>query len=94
MIVEHKGLGLALDLPELRQRDVEAFYAAMRALDPDWRKQPAVERAGDYARAAVRLGWYTGCDEAGIAGMSPAAVWWIGAQVDSHVYAALKIPPE
>lgn len=32
MKIEHKKLGLAYELPELRQRDVEDYFTALRAL--------------------------------------------------------------
>jgi len=93
--VEHGGLGLSFDLPHLRQRDVDAWYAALRVFAPDWRRYSDAERAGAFAKAAATCKWLPpewtpqaidDCD-------TPGLVRWIGLQIDAHVGAFITIPP-
>lgn len=92
MRVEHAGLGLDFTLPPLLQRDVEAFYAALRELAPGWRRWPSAEYAGAFVRAAARLGWLPGIVEADIDAMPPGKVLYLGIAIDAHVGAAIAVP--
>lgn len=90
--IEQAGLGLAFDLPELRTRDVDALYAALRALVPEWRRMPLSERASGFARAAARCGWLAGVTEAEIADWAFPRTLWLASEIDQHLAEALTFP--
>lgn len=91
---EHEGLGLSVDLPHLKQRDVDAFYAAARAITPEWRKFTQPERASIFVKAAAALGWLPGWDAKAVDECDePAKVQWLAIQLDAHVGGAITIPP-
>lgn len=90
--IEHAELGLAFDLPALRTRDVDAFYAALRELEPNWRRLPLVERASAFVRAAARCGWLAGVAEAAVGDWPMPHTLWVAGQVDAHFAEALAIP--
>jgi len=51
--IEHKGLGLAFDLPDLRQRDVEEFFRVKREMESGGLHEERIARAKSIV-AAVR----------------------------------------
>lgn len=92
--IEHETLGLEFELPdrELKQRDVEAFYAAMPATA---RGALAPVRNGHIIRAAIDCGWLKGqltAEEVG--DMHPAGVTWLAGEIDTLVFTAYEIPGE
>jgi hypothetical protein len=92
--LSQKKLGIEAALVDLKQRDVEAFFAALREIAPAYRQMGTLERAGYYVRAAARAGWLTGVVEAEVDGMAPAAALWLGVRVDKHLGEAITIDPK
>ena len=92
--VEHEALGLAVDLPDdLRQRDVEAFFKALREIGGR-EALSAPERNGNVVRSAARCGWLDGVDEEVIGDWKPPAVTWLAGEIDALVTDAFIIPGE
>jgi hypothetical protein len=92
MRYEHKKLGFAVDLPDLKQRELEAFFASMREKGIDINKISSVEYAGGAVRLAAELGWLNGLGDPG--GLSPKLIVWIASKISRHVAEVLTIPPE
>lgn len=92
--IKHEALGLEFELPdhELKQRDIEAFYAAMPV---GARGSLAPIRNGHVVRAAISCGWLEGqLTDDELADMHPAGVTWLAGEIDTLVFAAYEIPGE
>ena len=88
---------LRADLDDLRQRDVEAYYKALRTLaremgdaSPSMLLGP--EYNGAAVRAAVRAGWIDGVTEDGVADMHPARVTALASEIGDLVGKAYEVP--
>ena len=92
MRYEHKGLGLSVDLPELSQRQLEAYFAGLREAEVDPAKLSSVEYMGAAAREAAKLGWLNGVGDVGE--LPPKHVRWLSGRISAHISEALPIPPE
>ena len=88
---------LKAELDSLRQRDVEAYYKALRIIA---REQGGVgpsallgpEYNGAAVRAAVRAGWIDGVTEDGVADMHPARVTELAREIGDLVGKAYEVP--
>jgi len=89
MKIAHKKLGVEFELPELKQRDVETFFAKLRE---DGAEVSGPEYAGRLARAAASVGWLNGVGDIG--DMKPAVVVWLSSKLNEYIAEALTIPPE
>lgn len=91
---EHAGFELSFELPDLKQRDADAFFRHLRSLAPEWRTMGVLERASAFAKAAIRMGWYPGWTVEQIDECStPGLVSWLGMEADAHLASYVTIPP-
>jgi len=90
--IEHKGLGLSVELKDLKQRDLERFYAKRRevGLDPDVLSLP--EYSGGLIRIAVELDFFSERFE--IDDWEPAKTIILKNGLIGAILEAVKIPPE
>lgn len=91
---ENEKLGISVELPELRQRDVEAFFRAVRELQGGDLNVSSPELVGVTVRAAARVGLLPGVNEGAIDDMRPAAVMALSQAVNDHLAEALRVPGE
>jgi hypothetical protein len=91
------GVQLKAELHDLRQRDVEAYYRALREIaqkmgvtSPTRLLGP--EYNGSVVRAAARAGWLDGVDEDGVGDMLPARVTELAAEIGDLVEKAYEVP--
>ena len=94
MKYENEKLGISVELPELRQRDVEAFFRAVRELQGGDLNVSSPEYLGITVRAACRAGLLPGIKEVDIDDKTPAAVHILARAVNDHLAEALRIPGE
>lgn len=94
MKVENEKLGISVELPVLRQRDVEAFFRAARELLGGDVNVSSPEYMGITARAACRAGLLPGITEEAIGDMSPAAAHILARAINEHIAEAMRIPGE
>lgn len=93
--IQHKALGLAFTLPDLKQRDADKFMRAVRQLDPAWHLKIKSELVGTYAKAAIALGWYPGWTPQEVDDCeTPGLVAWLANEADKHVGHFLAVPPD
>ena len=83
---------------DLRQRHIEGWTAALRALKPDDVEQiarlPNAEFYGVSVRAAIRAGWFgDDADEDAVGDMLPAEVAELSAQVWEAFEDATNVDP-
>ena len=91
---EHAKLGLSFDLPDdLRQRDIEAFFKALREIGGR-EAISSPERNGNVLRSAARCGWLKGVGEDDIGDWKPPAVTWLAGEIDTLVTEAFIVPGE
>lgn len=95
MKLEHVKLGVSVDVADpIKQRHVEAFFKAKRELDGDnLVRLSSPEEYGSIVRAAWKGGVLLP-PEQDPGEMPPAAVRWLGQQLDKLIGEALSIPPE
>jgi len=95
MKLEHAKLGISVELADpIKQRHVEAFFKAKRELDGD--NAIRLSSPEEYG-SVVRSAWGGGVllpPAQDVAEWSPAAVRWLGQQLDRLIGEALSIPPE
>jgi hypothetical protein len=87
MKIEHKALGIDIELPELKTRHVEVWLREVNT-------SPANNAFGKAVRmiqAAVKAGIIAEFD---IDEAAPAAIRFLAQKIDSAVAEALTIPPE
>lgn len=91
--IGHKGLGLSVELKDLKQRDLEQFYAKQRevGLDPKFMSLP--EYAGGQMRIASELDFFSERFE-DIDDWIPAKTLFLHKKFSDAVSEAVKIPPE
>lgn len=91
--IEHEGLGLEYEIAdhELKQRDVETFFAELRKAGGSAALM-APERNGNVVRAAIGCGFLVGVEDVG--DLHPAAVTWLASEIDELVADAFTIPGE
>jgi hypothetical protein len=92
--VDHEKLGLQFDLPDwdMKQGDVEAFYAALGAQGVGIL---APVRNANIIRAAIKCGWLEGqLTDDELAEFHPAGTTWLAGEIDEIVAAAFVIPGE
>ncbi len=92
MKIEHKGLGVSYELPDLTQRQVEDLFASLREKGTDDDEISAPEYAGNVVRTAVELEWLNGIGPVGE--MKPAVVTWLAGEINNLVAEAITVPPE
>jgi hypothetical protein len=95
MKLEHTKLGVSVELADpIKQRHVEAFFKAKREQDGDnLIRLSSPEEYGSVVRSAWKAGVVLP-PEQDPGEMSPAAVRWLGLQLDKLIGEALSIPPE
>lgn len=93
MKIKQEQLGIEYDLPDFRQRDIEAFYATLRELN-DGKKLSNIEYNGNVVRTAARLGWLKDTAEDDVGDMYPNAVNWLSGEISEAVTTAFDIPGE
>lgn len=89
--VVHEKLGINYEMPELRQRDLEAFQPAY--FEEKAKTPGAYGEAGATVRVAARMGWLAGLKEDAVADMAPNAVLYLAVQIHKHISEAISIPP-
>lgn len=91
---EHKKLGIKATIKSLKQRDLEAFGAAI-SKEPKGSKS---QDAGANVRAAIQAGWFTELTPVmtveQVGDQSPAVIRFLGAYVDAVYQEVTTIPPE
>ncbi len=92
MKIEHKGLGVSYDLPDLTQRMVEEMFAGLRAKGVGDDDTSAPEYAGNVVRVCKELGWLDGIGD--VDEMKPNVTVWLSGEINNHVAEALTVPPE
>jgi len=88
---------LKAELDSLRQRDVEAYYKALRIIAREMGGvSPAMLLGPEYngvaVRAAVRAGWVVGVTEDGVADMHPARATALAREIGDLVGKAYEVP--
>ena len=95
MKLEHAKLGVSVELADpIKQRHVEAFFKAKRELDGD--NAVRLSSPEEYG-SVIRSAWTAGVllpPAQDVGELSPAAVRWLGQQLDRLIGEALSIPPE
>lgn len=94
MKFENEKLGISVELPDMKQRDVEAFFRTVRELQGGDINVSSPELMGATVRAAARVGLLTGVKESDIDDMRPAAVMALSTAFNEHLADALRIPGE
>jgi hypothetical protein len=96
MNLQNKSLGVSVEITDvLLQRHVEAYFLALRDINGGNELEYSVpERMGGYVRAGCRSGILNTISEEDVDDMSPAAVNWLAAEIDTHIGKASEIPPE
>ena len=94
MKIENRTLGISVELPDLRQRDVEAFFRAVRDLQDGELNVSSPEYTGITVRAAARTGLLPGIDEGDVDDMRPAAVRVLAQGINDHISESLAVPGE
>jgi len=94
MKIENQKLEISVELPQLRQRDVEAYFRAARDLQDGELNVSSPEYLGITVRAACRAGILPGYKEADIDDLLPAAVHVLALGINDHISEALRIPGE
>ncbi len=92
MKIQHKGLGVAYELPDLTQRMVEDYFKALRERTVEAKEISSPEFAGDVVRTAAALEWLDGLGEVG--DLKPSVTVWLSGKINDHVVEALEVPPE
>ena len=94
MKIENQALGISVELPELRQRHIEAHFRAVRELQGGELDVSGPEYLGVTTRAAARTGILPGIKEDDVDEMLPAAVLVLARAVNEHIAQALSVPGE
>lgn len=96
MEFKHEDFAISVQVVELRQGHVEAFFKAKRDLDGDNEINLSVpELLGSIVRAACRSKIVeSGMLEGDVGEMSPKAIRWLAEKIDAHIAEAMEIPPE
>ena len=94
MKIENQALGISMELPELKQRDVEAYFRAARDLLGGEVDVSSPEYQGVTVRAAARAGMLPGIKEDDVGDMSPAATHLLARAVNNHIAESLSVPVE
>lgn len=89
--LKHEALGVEYRLPEMRQRDVEAFQKAYLSGVKDC--QGVYEKAGLTVRIAARLGWLAGLSEDVVGDMKPSVCLFLHIGIHNAIREATTIPP-
>ena len=93
--IEHEGLDLSFELPELTQGRMEDFYRERRkVLDAIEGEPSGAEGNGATVRVLARLGWLEGVEEDDVSDMRPAAVMFLSTEFLGIVQEAYAIPGE
>jgi hypothetical protein len=80
-----------LELPEpFRQRDAEAYYLALSALDGA-DDVIRIVHTGNIVRAAARVGWVPGLAEENVGDLPPAAVADLAAGIQNRLAKAFQL---
>lgn len=94
MEIKHEKLELSFVLPEFRQRDVEAYFKALRDIQGGEVNLSAPEFVGCVVRAAAKCGWLEGATEESVGDMKPAAVMWLSDSIQMAIREATAVPGE
>ena len=94
MKFENEKLGISVELPDMKQRDVEAFFRTVRELQGGDINVSSPELVGVTVRAAARVGLLPGVNEGDVDDMRPAAVMALSKAFNEHLADALRIPGE
>jgi hypothetical protein len=85
------------DLSDLRQRDVEVYYRALREIAAEMGASLGMLMAPEYngivVRAAVRAGWLEG-GPGDVADMTPRVVKELATEINKAIADAYEIPGE
>jgi len=91
-LIKHKGLGLSVELKDLKQRDLERFYAKRREDDPDPEILSLVEYTGAIVRIVNELDFFS--ERLEIDDWKPAKVIHLHTEFVKAIVEATTILPE
>jgi hypothetical protein len=93
LLIQHKGLDLEFELPEILQGSLEVYEKELSKYVTDIENIQVAVWQGGVVRAATKAGWLEGLKEKEIDSMKPNAIAWLSARIVEHVSAAREIPP-
>lgn len=96
MKIQHKGLGIDIDMPEILQGKLEEFERETEAAI-SYVNEHGLQVAifnGSLLRAAVKVGWLPGIEIDEIPNMPPAKVAFIASQITQALIDARDVPPQ
>ena len=92
-LIEHKGLGLSVELKDLTQRDLERFYAKLREVELKPENISLPEYAGDLIRIASELDFFNERFE-DIDDWKPAKTIYLNGELLRALNESMTVPPE
>jgi len=92
--IEHKGLDISFDVPDLRQRHIEEFFKNLRELQGGQIRLSSPELVGCTVRSAIMCGWLEGLPLKDVDEMLPGKATWLSGKIQDILAKLQEVPGE